>query len=271
VQAEPFHPAQRRAASAVSTAKPVGLDRGLHAFAVAATAEGHELWRSCAPKPLAHHLRALRRLSRRHSRAKRDGKNRQRRVHELQRLHARITHIRQDYTHKLASTVVKTHAHVAIENLNIAGMVRCRSLARAIADVSWGSFAHKLAYKADWYGTQLTSVDRFFPSSKTCHRCQYVVSTLTLADRTFVCPACHLAADRDTNAAANCAAFAATLRPLAAKQVERLNARREEGSGGARPERRETNLDEAGTALGYKPEGLTPEKGGVGTLNVNTL
>ena len=236
VEAEAFHPGQRRAATAAaSSVQPVGLDRGLHAFAVAATADGHELWRSRAPKPLAHHLRALRRASRRLSRAKRDGKNRQRRVHELQRLHARIAHIRNDYTHKLSRTVVKTHAHVAIESLNIAGMVRCRSLARAIADVAWGSFAHKLAYKADWYGTQLTCVDRFFPSSKTCHRCQYIVPTLTLAERTFVCPACHLATDRDTNAAANCAAFAASNRTLAAKQVERLNARGEEGSGGAHP------------------------------------
>lgn len=266
VEAAAFHPARQHAPT--EQAPPaLGIDRGLHAFAVGATAEGQERLRICAPKPLAQHLRVLRRASRRLSRRKnKQSKRRQRAQRRLARLHARVARIRQHFLHDLSSRVVKTHAHVALEDLHVAGMLRNRHLSRSISDAAWSRFAAQVVYKAAWYNSRVVLIDRYFPSSKRCHRCGHTVTELPLAQRIFVCPACRLTCDRDTNAAANCAQRA-DLQHVAAKRAETLNARGGEGAG-------------RGCAAAVKPapkkrerRGLprpTPEKGGV-DLNVNAL
>jgi len=94
---------------------------------------------------------------------------------------------------------------VVVEQLNVAGLLRNRRLARAICDTGMAELRRLLAYKTTWYGCRLVLADRFYPSSKTCSACGWVKAKLTLAERTFTCEACELVLDRDLNAARNLA------------------------------------------------------------------
>jgi putative transposase len=90
-----------------------------------------------------------------------------------------------------------------IEQLNMAGMVRNRHLARVLFDSGLADLRRQLTYKTAWYGSRLVVADRFYPSSKTCSTCGWVKAKLTLAERTFTCEGCGLCIDRDLNAARN--------------------------------------------------------------------
>ncbi len=92
-----------------------------------------------------------------------------------------------------------------IEDLNVAGMVRNRHLARSISDAAMGELSRQLLYKARWHGVEVRVADRFFPSSKTCSGCGEVRNHLDLSTRTFECDVCGLVIDRDLNAAINLA------------------------------------------------------------------
>jgi putative transposase len=94
---------------------------------------------------------------------------------------------------------------VVVEQLNVAGMLRNRRLARAIADSGFGETRRLLGYKTVWYGSRLVVADRFYPSSKTCSACGWVKAKLNLTERIFHCEACGLVIDRDLNAARNLA------------------------------------------------------------------
>ena len=95
-----------------------------------------------------------------------------------------------------------------VEQLNLAGLVRNRRLARALSDAGLAQLRRQLAYKTTWYGSRLVVADRFCPSSKTCSACGWVKTKLTLAERTFTCGSCGLRLDRDVNAARNLAKLA---------------------------------------------------------------
>jgi putative transposase len=90
-----------------------------------------------------------------------------------------------------------------IEDLNVAGMVRNRHLARVISDCGWREFRRQLAYKCQRYGRDLVMVDRWYPSSKTCSACGHRLVTLSLGTHQWVCPSCRARHDRDINAAKN--------------------------------------------------------------------
>jgi putative transposase len=90
-----------------------------------------------------------------------------------------------------------------IEDLNVSGMLKNHRLAQAIADGGFYEFRRQLTYKCEWYGSKLTVVDRFYPSSKTCSECGQIHKGLKLKDRTFICPECGFFLDRDWNAAIN--------------------------------------------------------------------
>ena len=78
-----------------------------------------------------------------------------------------------------------------------------RRLAKSISDVGWGEFVRQLDYKARWYGRTFVKIDRWYPSSKTCSSCQYVLEALSLDCRCWTCPVCGTLHDRDHNAAKN--------------------------------------------------------------------
>jgi putative transposase len=95
------------------------------------------------------------------------------------------------------------HAVVVVEQLNVAGMLHNRRLARTLGDAGLAEIRRQLSYKTAWYGSRLLVADRFYPSSKTCSRCGWVKAKLSLNERMFLCAACGLVIDRDLNAARN--------------------------------------------------------------------
>jgi putative transposase len=92
---------------------------------------------------------------------------------------------------------------IVIEDLNVSGMVRNRSLAKVISDCGWGTFRRMIEYKAARAGRHLIVIDRWHPSSKTCSDCGHLLAELSLSTRTWQCPSCGTRHDRDINAAKN--------------------------------------------------------------------
>lgn len=92
---------------------------------------------------------------------------------------------------------------IAVEDLNVRGMVKNHNLARALSDAALGEFLSMLRYKCEWYGRELRTVDRFYPSSKRCNDCGRVLEELPLDVREWDCPECGKHHDRDVNAAKN--------------------------------------------------------------------
>jgi putative transposase len=207
VEAPDFHP-QRRHGPGRSPEGFVGIDRGLRAYVVAATADGKEVVNVSAPRPLERSLGSLRRASRTLSRRQPGSQNRRKARVRLQLIHAQVADQRRDFCHRLSSELVKTHDALCLEDLAVANLVRNKRLARPIADASWGHFAQMVSYKAEWFGSDLCVAPRFFPSTKTCSACGWLWSDMALKDRTFICATCALVADRDLNAAINLAAWA---------------------------------------------------------------
>jgi putative transposase len=178
--------------------RAVGVDVGINALAVLSTGESIE-----GPKALEGLISRLRRLSRAHSRKVKGSANRKKSAQRLARLHWRIANVRSDALHKLTHRLTRDYAWVAIEDLNVAGMLRNRCLARRLADAAFGEFRRQLTYKSAQRGVQLAVVDRFYPSSKTCSACGAVNRALALAERSWTCPACGERHQRDHNAAVN--------------------------------------------------------------------
>lgn len=195
----------------------VGVDLGVSSAATLSTGE-----KIAAPRPLKAALRRLRirsrRLSRKLEAAKKASgiagrspkgarlpvsKNRVCGARALARLHARIARVRADFIHKLTTRLCRENQAVAIEDLNVRGMLANARLARSIADVGFYSFRRQLQYKSARYGTQIVLAERWYPSSKLCCTCGVRKGTLALAERTWTCAACGTHHDRDLNAAIN--------------------------------------------------------------------
>lgn len=118
------------------------------------------------------------------------------------RLHKKIANIRKNYLHHVSKAIVdKNHAIIAIEDLNRAGMQKNRKWSRAISDASWGELLRQITYKQEWRGGKIVKIGRFFPSSKTCSNCNFILSSLPLNVREWECPKCKTEHDRDINAA----------------------------------------------------------------------
>jgi putative transposase len=270
VEAPDFHAERRHHPPSVGWGKGfVGIDRGIAAFAVAATADGLEVARFHAPRPLARRLSRIQRRAQAVSRAKRGSRNRTKAVSRLVREHARIANIRQNSLHRVSSQLAKTHSQLAIEDLATANLIRNKHLSRAIADVGWGELARQLAYKADWFGGELVTCDRWFASTRICSACGTTKKQLGLAERTFRCSSCGLIVDRDTNAAANLAAWAdaAVLAPAQAPDRQ-AGGRITKASGGGTRAASSASADrlpkKEEPTLWLQPEPRTPEKGDVG-------
>ena len=134
-----------------------------------------------------------------------DSRNYQKQKIKVAKVYERITNCRKDFLHKLSFNLIKNHDVIAIEDLNVKGMVKNKKLSKAISDSSWSAFTTMLAYKADWYGKKLVKVDRWYPSSKTCSGCGHLLTKaeLPLQVRTWNCPSCLQDNDRDINASIN--------------------------------------------------------------------
>ena len=176
----------------------VGIDLGLKDFCI--YSDGTKI---SNPKYEKKHRNKLRRFQRQLSRRKLGGKNREKSRLRLSRIHEKIANSKSDFLHKLSWSIVRDNQSIFVENLNVEGMKKNHRLARAISDSSWSQFISFLEYKATMYGRNLIKIDRFYPSSKTCHNCGYVNHDLKLSDREWLCPECGIKHDRDVNAAIN--------------------------------------------------------------------
>lgn len=129
--------------------------------------------------------------------------NIQRNLLEVQKLHQRIDNIRTNYINQCIAQVVKTKPQfVTLEDLNVKGMMKNRHLSRAVSEMNFYTFREKLIAKARLQGFEIRIADRFFPSSKMCHKCGAIKSDLKLKDRWYKCD-CGYENDRDFNASLN--------------------------------------------------------------------
>ena len=119
----------------------------------------------------------------------------------------RVAALRRDGIHQLTTGLARTYGTIVVEDLNVAGMIRNRRLARAFSDAGFGEIRRHLTYKTSWHGGRLLVASRWFPSSKTCSSCGAVKTKLPLRIRTYLCEGCGLSMDRDENAARNLASL----------------------------------------------------------------
>jgi putative transposase len=120
---------------------------------------------------------------------------------KLAKAHYRVACQRQDVLHKMTTHVARTYGLIGLEDLNVKGMLANHCLAQSVSDASFFEVKRQLLYKAEQHGGSVQLVDRWFPSSKTCHVCGWIKEDLTLADRVWTCEQCGTVHDRDLNAA----------------------------------------------------------------------
>ena len=181
------------------SASMVGLDAGVAKLATLSDGTVFEPVNS-----FQKNQKKLARLQRQLSRKVKFSNNWQKQKRKIQRLHSCIANIRRDFLHKISTRLARENQTVAVEHLNIKGMLRNHKLAKSISDVSWSEFFRQLSYKTERHGGELLKVDSFYPSSQTCSACGYQNPLAEdLSVREWDCPACGTHHDRDVNAAKN--------------------------------------------------------------------
>lgn len=182
--------------------KAVGIDMGIKTFATMAAGITNKPTYIPNPRFLTQYLPRLRVLARRLSKKVKFSKNWLKAKKQLAKLHARIKHCREDFAHKLSTSVVKSHDIICVEGLNIANLLEkgTRSLSRSIADASWRLFLRCLEYKAKEQGKHFVETGKYFPSTQTCSQCG-TRKKMKLSDREYRCGTCSLVIERDLNSA----------------------------------------------------------------------
>ncbi|MEO0040635.1 MAG: hypothetical protein RL329_83 [Bacteroidota bacterium] len=200
-----FKMPHRKAIPKIDNQAIIGVDLGIKTLAT--LSDGQTI---ANLRPYRQHKRKLRLAQRQASKKyikgknnKNQSKNYQKAQAKVAKIHYKIACIRKDTLHQVTTQLAKNHSEVVIEDLNVKGMSRNHKLSSAILDGGFYEFRRQLTYKCDWYGSKLTVVDRFYPSSKTCSGCSKVKKELALKERVYCCEHCGLEIDRDLNAAIN--------------------------------------------------------------------
>lgn len=176
----------------------IGVDLGIHTLAT--LSNGEKTYSDSSIKKLLHKIAKLHRWL---SRKQKKSRNYQKAKIKLARCYAQLSNKRADILHKLTHSLTKRFFIIAIEDLNVKGMLKNSRLAKAISNMGFGEFKRQLTYKSKLCGNQLILVNRWFPSSKICSCCQNKNDELTLSQREWICLTCHTKHDRDINAAIN--------------------------------------------------------------------
>ena len=167
------------------------------------------------PKPLKDNLRKIKRISRQldkrtHARTKQErlegkkkSKNYRKLSVRLSNAQRKVANMRRDFTQKVTTILATHYTHIALEDLNVKGMVRNHHLAQSVSDVAFGELCRQIEYKSLLNGVKVLKTDRFYPSSKTCSRCGHIKHDLKLSERTYHCDKCGAVIDRDYNASLN--------------------------------------------------------------------
>jgi putative transposase len=182
----------------------LGVDVGIKILATCSDGEvfKNNKYLNKSKKKLAH---AQKNLARKqfNLQTKKSSKNRDEAKRKIQKIHYRISNQRKDAIHKMTSILARTKPrYIALEDLNVSGMLKNHCLAGVISDASFYEIKRQLSYKTAWYGGSVIDVNKFYPSSKLCRKCGNIKEDLTLNDRVYVCECGH-SEDRDLNASIN--------------------------------------------------------------------
>lgn len=181
----------------------IGVDVGLKHFAT--LSDGTKINN---PKHLYNSSKRLTVLQRRLSRKQKGSSNRNKMRIVVAKQHLKIANQRNDFLHKVSHKLISENQAVAVETLNVEGMLKNHCLAKSISDASWSEFFRQLEYKAEWYGKTVLKIGQFEPSTKICSSCGYYNHEMTLSVREWKCKDCGMIHDRDINAAINIKNFA---------------------------------------------------------------
>ncbi|MDJ0688563.1 MAG: RNA-guided endonuclease TnpB family protein [Xenococcaceae cyanobacterium MO_188.B32] len=184
----------------------IGIDLGVKDVMV--TSKG---FASGNPKHYQKYQARLKLLQRRLARKKKGSHNRDKARLKVAKLHAKIADCRRDFLHKLTTQLVRENQTIYTETLAVKNMMANHKLAKVIADCGWGEALRQLEYKCQWHERTLGAIDRWFPSSKRCHPCGYILDKLPLEVREWTCPRCSSLNLRDVNAARNILAVGQTV------------------------------------------------------------
>lgn len=182
------------------TNKNIGIDLGIIDFAI--FSDGHKIEN---PRFYEKSEQKLAMLQRELSR-KTIGSNRWNKARiKVANLQKHVSNQRTDFLQKLTTKIIRSYDVVAIEDLDVKSMKENDSKIRnkRVGDVSWSEFRRMLTYKSQWYGKELSAIDRYYPSSQICHCCGYRGGKKSENIRFWICPNCHSELDRDINAAIN--------------------------------------------------------------------
>jgi len=174
----------------------LGVDLGLETLATTSDGNKYENIRS-----LGKILERIKFASKSLSKKKKGSVRREKARMILARLYRKASFIRINHLHHISKKIVsKNHAMIALEDLAVANMMKNRRLSRSIGDAGWGELVRQIKYKQEWKGGSVVQIGRFFPSSKTCSVCNFIVDTLPMSVRKWTCGKCNTKHDRDINA-----------------------------------------------------------------------
>ncbi|MBP3399270.1 MAG: transposase, partial [Erysipelotrichaceae bacterium] len=181
--------------------KVIGLDYSMHDLFVASEEDVQ-----VDQKHLHHYRKSLEQLAKEQrilSHRKKGSKRYEKQRIKVAKIHEKIANQRKDILHKSSRQIANTYDLVCVENLNMKNMSQELNFGKSVTDNGWGMFVSFLEYKLEDLGKQLVKIDKWYPSSKTCHICGCMNEELTLNIRQWECPICHQFHDRDQNAAQN--------------------------------------------------------------------
>ncbi len=175
----------------------IGIDLGIKTFAALSSGE-----KGSSPD-YSKLDRKIRRSQRKLSRRQKDSRRRERMRFRVARLKAKLRDTRKDFLHKLSTKVVNDNQVIALEDLNVSGMLKNRCLSRAISQAGWREFRTMCEAKSNKFGREFVVISRWEPTSQICSDCGYRWGKLDLSVREIVCINCGTHHDRDDNASKN--------------------------------------------------------------------